>query len=246
MGSIVFMNLSLSHNSVAFYQLSKLAWTPVTLGLEYCLFRTKVSRRVFLALLTIILGVGIATIKNAIVADLKGIILAVVAVLFSATGQILCSHYQKQKGYDSIQLYCSVCPLVMMGTFVSIPIFHNIKDLRQSHLSMSLTMHILLSCVLALGVNITNYLVLGQTSPITYQVLGHLKTVSVLLLGFVFFNDRCNKRMTGGIILALAGVMLYSEQKRRDCVASLPNDESFELISKSPSPLVVSEKAFEE
>jgi solute carrier family 35, member E3 len=35
-----------------------------------------------------------------------------------------------------------------------------------------LAVWIFLSCVLALGVNISNYLVLGKTSPLTYQVLG--------------------------------------------------------------------------
>lgn len=45
-----------------------------------------------------------------------------------------------------------------------------------------------LSCVLALGVNISNYLVLGKTSPLTYQVLGHLKTVLILVLGFTVFQ----------------------------------------------------------
>ena len=45
-----------------------------------------------------------------------------------------------------------------------------------------------LSCFFALGVNITNYLVLGRTSPLTYQVLGHLKTVLIIVLGFVVFK----------------------------------------------------------
>lgn len=42
--------------------------------------------------------------------------------------------------------------------------------------------------MLALGVNISNYLVLGKTSPLTYQVLGHLKTVLILVLGFTVFQ----------------------------------------------------------
>ena len=44
------------------------------------------------------------------------------------------------------------------------------------------------SCLFALGVNISNYLVLGQTSPLTYQVLGHLKTVLIIVLGFLVFK----------------------------------------------------------
>jgi len=49
-------------------------------------------------------------------------------------------------------------------------------------------MYIVVSCLFALGVNISNYLVLGKTSPLTYQVLGHLKTVLILILGFTVFN----------------------------------------------------------
>lgn len=45
-----------------------------------------------------------------------------------------------------------------------------------------------ISCLFALGVNISNYLVLGQTSPLTYQVLGHMKTVLIIVLGFVVFK----------------------------------------------------------
>lgn len=40
---------------------------------------------------------------------------------------------------------------------------------------------ILVSCVLALGVNISNYLVLGKTSPLTYQVLGASRRVALRL-----------------------------------------------------------------
>lgn len=49
-----------------------------------------------------------------------------------------------------------------------------------------------ISCLFALGVNISNYLVLGATSPLTYQVLGHLKTVLIIVLGFIVFKVKKN------------------------------------------------------
>ena len=48
---------------------------------------------------------------------------------------------------------------------------------------VGLLLRIGVSCVFALGVNISNYLVLGKTSPLTYQVLGHLKVQPGLGLG---------------------------------------------------------------
>jgi len=65
--------------------------------------------------------------------------------------------------------------------------------------------YIVVSCLFALGVNISNYLVLGKTSPLTYQVLGHLKTVLILILGFTVFNKPFDLRNVIGIVIAMVG-----------------------------------------
>jgi len=57
----------------------------------------------------------------------------------------------------------------------------------------------------ALGVNISNYLVLGKTSPLTYQVLGHMKTVLILILGFTVFKKPVDIRNVIGITIAMVG-----------------------------------------
>jgi solute carrier family 35 protein E3 len=61
------------------------------------------------------------------------------------------------------------------------------------------------SCIFALGVNISNYLVLGKTSPLTYQVLGHMKTVLILILGFTVFKKPVDIRNVIGITIAMVG-----------------------------------------
>lgn len=76
------------------------------------------------------------------------------------------------------------------------------------------------SCVLALGVNISNYLVLGKTSPLTYQVLGHLKTILILVLGFVTFNKTIDFRNVIGIVIAMVGVVAYTEVRRNQANAA--------------------------
>lgn len=63
------------------------------------------------------------------------------------------------------------------------PMFDDVTALSKYQYTLPTVMRILLSCVFALGVNISNYLVLGKTSPLTYQVLGHLKTILILILG---------------------------------------------------------------
>ena len=88
-------------------------------------------------------------------------------------------------------------------------------ELYNYQYSIGCIFRISLSCFFALGVNISNYYVIGSTSPLTYQVLGHLKTVLILVLGFTMFNNRVDSRNIVGIVIAMAGVVLYTEIKRR-------------------------------
>ncbi len=165
------MNLNLAHNSVGFYQLSKLGCIPVTIAIERFFYGKTVPAPVLLTLLPITLGVGIATVNDVSV-NLVGTIFAGFAVLFTSLAQIFTSSYQKQLECDALQLLYHSSPLIAGGMFLMIPAFDNVKYLVKTEFSVPLINHVLVSCVLALGVNISNYLVLGKTSPLTYQVLG--------------------------------------------------------------------------
>jgi len=76
-----------------------------------------------------------------------------------------------------------------------------------------------LSCVLALSVNLCTYGLIGKTSAVTYQVVGHAKTCFILLSGFLFFPPPIPPPTTallkniGGILVALFGVVVYSQLK---------------------------------
>lgn len=69
---------------------------------------------------------------------------------------------------------------------------------------------IILSCLLSVSVNFSTFLVIGKTSPVTYQVLGHLKTCLVLAFGYVLLHDPFSWRNILGIFIALIGMVLYS------------------------------------
>lgn len=69
---------------------------------------------------------------------------------------------------------------------------------------------IVLSCLISVSVNFSTFLVIGKTSPVTYQVLGHLKTCLVLAFGYVLLQDPFSWRNILGIMVALVGMVLYS------------------------------------
>lgn len=67
-----------------------------------------------------------------------------------------------------------------------------------------------LSCLISVSVNFSTFLVIGKTSPVTYQVLGHLKTCLVLAFGYVLLHDPFSWRNIIGIIIAMIGMVFYS------------------------------------
>ena len=46
----------------------------------------------------------------------------------------------------------------------------------------------MLSCVIAVGVNLSQFICIGRFTAVSFQVLGHMKTVLVLILGFTLFG----------------------------------------------------------
>ena len=212
--SVAFMNLNLSYNSVGFYQLSKLACIPVTLLVQKIAYNQSVSRLVQLTLVPITFGVGFATVYD-IDLNFIGTVFATCAVIATALAQIFTNTYQKSLDCNAFQLLHLTSPYITIGMLLMCPFFDDTNKLLNFQYTPHCILRILTSCFFALGVNISNYLVLGRTSPLTYQVLGHLKTVLILILGFVMFNKPIDMRNLIGIMIAMVGVIAYTEVRRR-------------------------------
>ncbi len=207
------MNLNLSHNSVGFYQLSKLVCIPVTLLVQYFAYKQSVSRKVQLSLVPITIGVGIATVYD-VDLNFTGCVFAACGVIATALSQIFTNTYQKSLDCNAVQLLYHSAPMISFGMLVMCPFFDDVDELRAFEFTAPCLLRIGLSCVFAIGVNVSNYLVIGKTSPLTYQVLGHLKTILILVLGFTVFNKELDSRECLGMMIAMFGVMYYTEVKR--------------------------------
>lgn len=65
---------------------------------------------------------------------------------------------------------------------------------------------ILLSCKLGVIVSLSTFLTIGATSSLSYNVIGHVKTVSNLVGGYLLFGDTFMLAQLFGVALALAGI----------------------------------------
>ena len=73
-----------------------------------------------------------------------------------------------------------------------------------------LQLFIILSCSLAVFCNVSQYLCIGRFSAVSFQVLGHMKTVCVLTLGWLLFDSEMTLKNIMGMALAVMGMVVYS------------------------------------
>ncbi|CAH9138242.1 unnamed protein product [Cuscuta epithymum] len=210
--SIGFLNLSLGFNSIGFYQMTKLAIIPFTVLLETIFLKKQFSRNVKLSLLVLLIGVGIASITD-LQLNLVGTILSVLAIITTCVGQILTNTIQKRLSISSTQLLYQSAPFQATVLFITGPVVDQYltkQNVFASTYSPIILAFIVLSCLIAVSVNFSTFLVIGKTSPVTYQVLGHLKTCLVLGFGYTLLHDPFTSRNIIGILVAIIGMGLYS------------------------------------
>ncbi|CAI9270264.1 unnamed protein product [Lactuca saligna] len=76
--------------------------------------------------------------------------------------------------------------------------------------SLQQIVFILLSCSLVVFCNISRYLCIGHFSAVSFQVLGHMKTVCVLSLGWFLFDSELTFKNIMRMLVAVAGMVIYS------------------------------------
>ncbi|KAK2391002.1 UDP-xylose transporter 3 [Trifolium repens] len=210
--SIGLLNLSLGFNSVGFYQMTKLAIIPCTILLEIIFLGKKFSRRIQFSLAILLLGVGIATITD-LQLNALGSFLSILAIITTCVAQIMTNTIQKKFKVSSTQLLYQSCPYQAATLLLTGPYLDKIlTDLNvfAFKYTTQVTFAIVLSCLISISVNFSTFLVIGKTSPVTYQVLGHLKTCLVLAFGYIIVRDPFSWRNILGILVAMVGMILYS------------------------------------
>lgn len=204
--------------------------------------KKRFSESIKLSLLVLLLGVGIASVTD-LKLNLLGSILSGLAIATTCVGQILTNTIQKRLKVSSTQLLYQSAPYQAAILFASGPFVDQLLTNRSvfAHkYSATVLGFIVLSCLIAVSVNFSTFLVIGTTSPVTYQVLGHLKTCLVLSFGYTLLHDPFTLRNILGILIAIFGMALYSyfsvrEGKKKSANDALPVSQ---MPDKEVEPLL--------
>jgi solute carrier family 35 protein E3 len=186
---IVFNNLSLQYNSVGFYQLVKILMTPITALIQFVSFGVNLHKILKTILFFVCIGVIIGTVTD-VSANLKGTFMASIGLLSGVYYQLFIKTKQKALGVGSFQILAYQAPQACALVLLITPLFdqiegetgliHGIKNMNTELLIVFTA-----ACSIAFLVNLSMFLVVGYTSPISYQVLGMFKTAMTLIGGVV-------------------------------------------------------------
>ncbi|KAJ6774923.1 UDP-RHAMNOSE/UDP-GALACTOSE TRANSPORTER 4 [Salix purpurea] len=206
------MNVSLMWNSVGFYQIAKLSMIPVSCFLEVVLDNVRYSRDTKLSILVVLLGVAVCTVTDVSV-NTKGFIAAVIAVWSTSLQQYYVHFLQRRYSLGSFNLLGHTAPaqaasLLLVGPFMDYWLTNNRVD--SYAYSITPILFIVLSCSIAVGTNLSQFICIGRFTAVSFQVLGHMKTILVLILGFILFGkEGLNLHVVIGMIIAVAGMIWY-------------------------------------
>ncbi|KAI4385492.1 hypothetical protein MLD38_003512 [Melastoma candidum] len=209
--------------------MTKLAIIPFTVLLETLFLHKSFSGNIKMSLFVMLIGVWIASVTD-LQLNAVGTVVSALAIVTTCVGQILTNTIQKKLNVSSTQLLYQSAPFQAAILFVSGPLVdqcltkQNVFAYPYSPIVLG---SIILSCLIAVAVNFSTFLVIGKTSPVTYQVLGHLKTCLVLAFGYTLLHDPFTRRNIIGIMVAILGMGLYSyfsiqETKRNQSVDLSP------------------------
>ena len=119
---------------------------------------------------------------------------------------------------SAVQLLNEYSPIAAGFLGVLIPIFEPVGWAHAEHgtllgyqYSSAAIVAIAVSAGLGLLVSLSTFLVIGATSSLTYNVVGHIKTVIILMGGCMFFGDQMPLKKLAGISIAMSGIIWYSQ-----------------------------------
>ncbi len=95
------------------------------------------------------------------------------------------------------------------GFCLTLSVFNRIVT-HSSALTCSYQMFIILSCTIAVGTNLSQFICIGRFTAVSFQVLGNMKTILVLIMGFFFFGkEGLNLHVVLGMVIAVVGMIWY-------------------------------------
>ncbi|KAH8776133.1 triose-phosphate transporter family-domain-containing protein [Hyaloscypha finlandica] len=211
-GFLILGNLSLAYNSIGFYQLAKILTTPCVALLQYLYLGKSVTLLTIGALASVCIGVGV-TNTGATGTTAQGASIATAAFVVTSFYQVWIGKKMKDFSVSSPQLLLNQAPISVLLLAFLAPFFDTVPDVRD--IPSDTLVALFLSGLAAASLNLSQFLIIGRMSALTFNVASNVKTIIILSYGWISEGRALTMRDSLGIVLALGGATVYSQLSQK-------------------------------
>jgi len=214
--NVILPNLSLAFSTVTFYQVARILLTPMVALMNFVLYKSTLPRNAIYALIPACFGVGMvsyydslpsadATVKTT---SSLGVIFAFSGIFASSLYTVWISSYHKKLQMNSMQLLFNQAPLAAFMLLYVIPFVDTFPVWTE--VPVNRWVMIMMSGMFACIINMSQFFIIAQTGPVSSTVVGHVKTCSIVALGWVTSGRAVGDKSVIGVFIAIGGIITYS------------------------------------
>jgi solute carrier family 35 protein E4 len=213
--SVALSNIGIKHVEVSFAMTIGATAPLFTVIISAIVLAKQYSRFVYMSLVPIIVGMLMAS-KGEMHFDMVGFTCCTIGVIFRAVKSViqqLILTDEKEK-LNSIELlyYMSQPCILINGVWALAAESQDVIIDPVTYQTETAILYII-TCCLAVSMNITTFLVTFLTSAVTLQILGQIKVVATILLSLVLFHNSMSLMGGFGCMLTISGAAAYAHVK---------------------------------
>ncbi|KAJ6256797.1 hypothetical protein Dda_8665 [Drechslerella dactyloides] len=214
--NVILPNLSLAYSSITFYQIARILLTPLVAGINFVFYHVSIPRNAALALIPVCFGVGIVSYYDTLpdpskptqVTSVAGVVFAFSGVVASSLYTVWIGTYHRKLNMSSMQLLFNQAPVSSFLLLYFIPFCDTFPT--WSGVQMNKYMLILLSGGFASLINLSQFFIIAGAGAVSSTVVGHAKTCSIVMLGWMVSGRAVTDKSLLGIFMAIGGIITYS------------------------------------
>ncbi|WYZ40076.1 hypothetical protein EsH8_IV_000417 [Colletotrichum jinshuiense] len=214
--NVILPNLSLAFSSVTFYQIARILLTPTVAMMNFVLYKATLPRNAIIALIPACLGVGMVSYYDSLPTkddNIKststlGIFFAFSGIFASSLYTVWIASYHRKLQMSSMQLLYNQAPIASFLLLYIIPFVDTFPEWMT--VPGNRWIMIAMSGAFASLINISQFFIIAQTGPVSSTVVGHLKTCTIVALGWMVSGRAIGDKSVLGVFVAIGGIIGYS------------------------------------
>eukprot|EP00386_Alphamonas_edax_P012914 GDKI01040065.1.p1 GENE.GDKI01040065.1~~GDKI01040065.1.p1 ORF type:complete len:431 (+),score=92.92 GDKI01040065.1:48-1340(+) len=243
--TIALSNTCLKYVQVSTYQVARSMTIFFNITLSYLILNQRTSHQCLAACAVVVVGFLIGSLDTSTL-TLTGIIAGFVSSFFQASNNVLVKRALPLLKHDERQLlfYSTTLAVPLLLPALLLAGEGDAFQLLPWDFRQSATWYVwgslIVSGLLAMALNVSTYQVIKHTSPVTFNMVGKVKSCVQTVGGVVLLGEALHLRSLIGILLTFTGSWAYGAFKMQEAAASSreSGESSSAHTAKTPiSPL---------